>query len=292
MSNNNLDKSNESNKSNKSLVTIVTGYFTIPSKFPNNTYLQWIKNFMSLSCNMIIYTDNTNFNYIRQLRKDDNTVIIKRELKDFYVAKYEDYFKYCKSIDNESKHTPELYMVWAEKTFMTYDAIKDNPFMSDYFLWVDIGCIRDTKMLRNISSFPNDTKIKTLFPNNKFVLTTIKNFYNDNFSVNTNGIAHCLENINGLACKKLDRIQGTFFGGHINMWEKWRNSYDNELLLYIKTNTYGGKDQYIMSNIYIKDKQTNNPYIHIRAANNKIVIGATGKTKIVDIWFSFLYELS
>lgn len=152
---------------------------------------------MSVSCNMIIYTDNANYDYIRQLRGTQNTVIIKRELEDFYVSKYIDYFRYCKSIDNENNHTPELYMVWAEKTFMTCDAIGDNPFNSEYFLWVDIGCVRDgdVKMLRYISKFPNETQIHKHFSDNKFVSSSIKNFYNDEFSIGPNGIAYCLENI-------------------------------------------------------------------------------------------------
>lgn len=62
-------------------------------------------------------------------------------------------------IDPEnSYHSPELYIVWAEKIHMVMEAIEDNAFSSDYFIWCDMGSFRTAEFSKNLISFPDYNK--------------------------------------------------------------------------------------------------------------------------------------
>ena len=259
--------------------TIVTGYFTIPSKFSDKQYWDWIVNFLSLNCHMVIYTDSINYDKIKASRSEHNTKIYLRELKDFYVYKYINYWNYCKTIDPEKYHTPELYMIWAEKSFMVLDTVQNNPFNSDYFMWCDMGSIRTKSMLQDIISFPSLNNIQKLISKDKIFLSVIDPFKQDEYVLDKDGIS------TKLIDKNKSRIQGGFMAGYKSVWKEWAELYEKELQLFIKTDTFGGKDQYIMNNIYISKK--NESFIHLHQTKSKFLIN--NKERNVDVWFSFLY---
>lgn len=255
------------------MTTVVTAYYTIPSKMPNEKYLIWIKYFSELPCNMIIYTDSTNYEYITECRKKyaDKTVIIQKRIEDFYVYKYLEYFKWCKQIDCEKKHSVQLYMLWNEKTFMTYEASITNPFNSTYFLWTDMGCIRDPRVLKQVVKYPNEEKVKKLVPINKFVLSTMAIFKNSDYNIDQFKYA-------GYKLLK-DFIQGGFMIGSIEMWRSWKILYEDELKFFINNKWFIGKDQYVMTSAYIRDYQRGkNDIIKLRDAKQR--------------WISFLNEYS
>ena len=231
----------------QSKVTIVTAYFTVPSKQTKETYLGWINNFVKLDENMIIFTDKENNDYISSLRDLNKTHIIVTSIQEFEVYKYIDYWNYCKEIDSEKQiHTVELYMIWNEKSFFCEKAIKSNIFRSEFFYWMDIGCVRDSEMLRyipkiNVDNIPQDT-----------VILSQVEYKNPSVELN-NGISQTFENVSETnSCLNFVYIQGGFFGGYINGLSKWIELYRRELDLFVRTKTFGGKDQYIMANILIK----------------------------------------
>lgn len=260
--------------SDKSDITIVTGYFTIPSKFSNEKYQEWIKNFLSLNCNMIIFTDSNNYDKINEMRNDKNTKIIKIDLFQFETWKYFDYWKYCKSIDREEYHTIELYLIWAEKTFFLEKAIQLDPFQSKLFFWSDMGCIRDEKMLRYLENFPNFESFKD-YDLNKFFLSCIHPFKPIE-TVIKDGLCIKLKNDGVMSPEIFDRIQGGFLGGSKESIKDWVEMYLEELNFFMKNGYFGGKDQYIFINIYLKNKEKFNllPPIEYQPYFN--------------VWFSYL----
>jgi hypothetical protein len=268
-------------------ITIVTGYFSIPSKFSNQNYWEWIKNFLSLNCHLIIFTDEENFSKIKNLRKSENTLIIKIRISDFVVYDYLDYWKYCKKIDREEYHTPELYMIWAEKTFFLKRAIDLNPFNSNYFFWSDIGCIRDSEMLKHIQTFPNIQKFSDYDLCN-FFLSLIEPFQTIDKILTKDKISITHRNIqnddkNEKSCKIINRIQGGFFGGNIKSCLEWVDLYIKELALFITTKTFGGKDQYIFNHIYLKNSKKFNLLSPITYQFQNIIFNE---------WFSYLKRFS
>ena len=232
-----------------SSITIVTAFFTMPSKFSTDTYREWMGNFLSLDENMIIFTDKENFSYIEKIRKSkkDKTSIIQSSIKDFDVYKHIDYWEYCKRIDREHHiHSKELYMIWNEKPFFMEKALKMNKFNSEYFFWMDIGCVRDPIMLTRIGKFSCDG-----IPSDKIILSKVTDSQ-INTNLNNHGISVSFENRGNICCPILNCIQGGFFGGHKNAVKNWVKMYKNELNLFMVTGTFGGKDQYIMGNLTIK----------------------------------------
>jgi hypothetical protein len=254
-------------------ITIVTAFFTMPSKHTKNNYLGWIKNFLLLNENMVIFTDNETYEYINNLRNSSNTHIIVTSIDKFDTYKYIDYWNYCKSIDIEPNHTTQLYMIWNEKTFFIEKAINMNKFNSEYFFWMDIGCIRDEQMIPYIKKFSCIGIDK-----NKTIISKVSTCAINN-QLNGDGISFDLQNKNGKSCDMINYIQGGFFGGHTQSLKNWINLYKNELELFIRTKTFGGKDQYIMNNISIKFPE----YIYcLNPSDNKLF----------NVWFSFLIRMN
>jgi len=223
---------------------------------------------------MVIFTDKENYPFINSLRDKANTHIIITSIENFEVVKYMDYWNYCHTIDIEKdSHSPELYMMWNEKTFMIEKAIDLNIFKSDYFFWMDIGCVRDKNMLNIIRKFSS-----TGLPKDKVILSIVTNSV-INTQLNNDKISVTLENKNGRSCNVFNYIQGGFFGGYKDAMRNWVNLYRNELSIFVETKTFGGKDQYIMSNISIKFPQ------HVYCLKPI-------KFQLFNTWFSFLVRMS
>lgn len=262
----------------KSKITLVTGYFDMPSKYSHETYKNWMKNFLSLDEAMVIFTDDKTFDYIKSFRKPENTIIIKTSIKNFEVYKYIDYWNYCKSIDIEKgHHSIEMYMIWNEKSYFCEKAINWNVFNSEYFFWIDIGCVKDKNTLKYMNKFNVDN-----IPKDKTILSQVYNT-KPNPILNINNISVSFQNIGTRCCNVINYIQGGFFGGHINVMKTWITIFKNELNLFINTKTFGGKDQNIMGNLTLKYPQ------HIYKLQPKEYNFDDIK---LSTWWSFLIRMS
>ena len=130
--------------------TIVTAYFEISkSKHSTREYYTWMRNMLSLKDNMIIFTLPRLVESVRSLRAHaiNKTKIIDMELNEsMVVLKYSMRFwesQYDK--DPERYHSPEMYIVWQEKSNFLKRAKDLNPFGTDFFAWVDVGYFRTTQ---------------------------------------------------------------------------------------------------------------------------------------------------
>src|SRR3989338_3518467 len=125
-------------------ITVVTCFFQIRSKYSTAEYFKWIENFLKIPMKLVIYTDVNSVEFIKKVSNQNTTRIILLNISEFYMFKYMDYFKYCHSIDPETEigHTPELYLIWAEKSWFIKRAVESNYFNTDWFFWCDIGCFR------------------------------------------------------------------------------------------------------------------------------------------------------
>mmetsp|Transcript_8239 Transcript_8239/g.12666 ORF Transcript_8239/g.12666 Transcript_8239/m.12666 type:complete len:373 (+) Transcript_8239:98-1216(+) len=129
-------------------VTIVTAFFDIPSKRPSREYLPWIRRFMSLQDNMIIFTTPDQVELFRKLRKNDRrTHVIGMELNETQVVKDfggMDFWRRQAALDPEEFiHSKELYIIWNEKGHFIEKAMDVDPFGTEFFAWVDMGYLRD-----------------------------------------------------------------------------------------------------------------------------------------------------
>lgn len=262
----------------KNNIMIVTAFYTIPSKFPKSQYYEWMENFLSIPCNLFIFCDNENYNNIKKLREQHkNTFIQILPIENFHTYKYMNYWNYCYSIDKEKNHSPYLYMIWNEKSFFVSKAIDINPFNVQYVWWQDIGSVRyKNNIPYNFPNIPNSYHDKMMCISIDDIIESDKKFTNY-------PLCDIFLNINEkTACNPIVRIEGGFFGGHINVWKKWITLYDEMLNYFIKYKYFGGKDQYIMTNLCI---------IH-----NDITIVLKAQCNFnnnnIDPWWWFLYEFS
>ena len=97
----------------KGEITLVSAFYEIKSKFPSGTYYEWMKNYLSLPTQMVIFTDSKSEVYIKELRANNQnkTVIIIQELNGTKMYKNIEYWNYCYEIDTEK------YLEAMESTF-------------------------------------------------------------------------------------------------------------------------------------------------------------------------------
>lgn len=230
------------------IATIVTGYFQLKfSKAPDEKYKEWMKNMLSIHNPMVIFCDEESEPIIREMRADKKefTVIIVTKFDEFYSYRYINHFyeNYRVDLERSVGHNPFLYMIWSEKTNFLRRAIELNPFRSDYFLWVDIGCFRKTNT--EYLNWPNPEKIAKL-DKSKVMLLSVVPFTPDELSTES------LSNLPPF--QFVNRIGATMFGGGKEALLKWHKLYYDMLEFFIMTNRFIGKDQSIMNCVYLLNR--------------------------------------
>ena len=231
------------------MATIVTCYFQLKqSKASHEIYSKWMSNMLIIENPMIIFCDDKSVQMIHELRngKHDKTIIIPTKFTDFYTYKYATSFLQHYQMDNEQRvgHNMFLYMIWSEKSHFLKRAIEMDPFHSDYFLWVDIGCFRlqNTRYL----NWPNHDKINQL-NKNKILLLLVQPFTMEELN--------CVEKEKLPLFQFTNRIGGTMFGGGKDVLLKWHSKYYDMLEYFISINRFIGKDQSIMNSVYLLNRE-------------------------------------
>ena len=141
--------------------TLVTCYYKVKSKHTFDEYAIWITNLLlTIKCNIIIFTSADQAEWINSLALKNRThpehnanfggvkVIIK-ELQDLDIVKrYPNIWEnqYIKDPRSDTR-TKECYMIWNSKLALVREAIIQNPFGSDKFVWNDIGSLRDVRFI-------------------------------------------------------------------------------------------------------------------------------------------------
>lgn len=227
--------------------TIVTAYFQLPiSKKSHEQYIEWMQNMLVIQTPMVIFSDNASKPLIQAIRGSLPTFYCVLEFSDFYTHRYETHFDEHQLQDHEFGigHNTQLYMIWNEKSHFLKQASDLNPFQSEYFLWVDMGCFREpnTRYLK----WPNPDKIAALEPD-KMLMAQIYPFSHDELNCKT------LDSIPSF--QYTNRIGGTMFGGKKGAIEKWHKEYYQMLEYFIHKGRFIGKDQSIMNSVYLLKPQ-------------------------------------
>ena len=214
--------------------TIVTAYYkTSSSKHSHEEYEIWMRNMLSLQDAMIIFTTKDMEDVVYQMRQHaiNRTLVVVMALEDTEVVQQYglDFWKMQRMIDPEIQLNldPRIYIVWNEKPAFLNRAISLNPFKSSYFLWMDIGFMRDRVhngewVVADASPFDQD---KVLMLD---VTTLTRNYLLDMLFVNEN------------------RIGGGMFGGTTTSIQRYYSEYYKTLDADVKTHRFVGKEQVIM----------------------------------------------
>jgi hypothetical protein len=145
-----------------------------------DTYLQRFKHLLAIDVPMIIFIPKKLQEFVQIYRKDYPTKIIVRKFKDLSAYKYHD--KMQDIINNVKKGCEKDYNRYPEFVTSKYETVifskfdflkeaaEENPFKTDYFIWMDAGAFYN-KTTFNISPWPDPYKISIL--GDKFLIPNI-----------------------------------------------------------------------------------------------------------------------
>lgn len=246
--------------------TVVTAYYEIPSKFPSEKYWGWIKNFCRINSNLVIFTSSNLIEKFAEMRHE-KTLIVPLEFHDLYHYQFFDKYREDHKKDKLNwLNTPELYVIWAEKVKFVSKVISSNPFSSKYFLWSDIGIMREQQFMNRFVNFAKPTNIK----DGKMNMLLVKPFENADYFLDTNGM---------IRLTSMDvRIGGGIQASDAETWLLYEKKWDDMLQLFFTCNKFSGQDQCIINTIYV----------HNRELFNLIIPQPYGG----DPWFYLLWEFS
>ena len=201
---------------------------------------------LAIQNRMVIFCDASSMNLIRDLRKGNpySTIILTTKFEEFHCYKYVDIFRAQHAIDHEKKiHSVELYLIWNEKSHFLKRAATEVEKMfrlphNDKFVWCDIGCFRtpNTRFLQ----WPDAAKI----PDDKILLLEVEPLSSNE----PNG--QVLPNLT-----YVNYIGGTIFAGSTSAILKWHDAYYEMLERLYSMGRFVGKDQTIMSSVYIEQPE-------------------------------------
>lgn len=139
---------------------------------PFHDYLNWFKFLLELNCPMVIFVPPELVQFVKENRsKEYNTLIKSTKLEDLplfkqYGTKAKEIIR---SLPEKGIKLRNIELINHEYTlliFSKFDMLNqvavDNPFHSDYFLWVDAGYFRNKPTFNTKLLWPDPYKIQHL----------------------------------------------------------------------------------------------------------------------------------
>ena len=199
---------------------------------------------------------------------------IKECQKFFFVLAWK-LWEQQNTLDPEKQiHTPELYVIWNEKVNFLAEAIKDNPFDSDYFLWTDIGSFRNSHRNKNLTTYPDTETTSQALGTDRVFFLQIRDFMAEE---------KLISNKTGLPMHNFQydiRLGGAVLGGHRLAVRRYERVYYRTMKLMQDDGRFIGKDQNIMSSVAVMYPNM----VHLVKAQTYLTGG--------DAWFYSLYYFS
>jgi len=232
------------------MTTIVSCYYKLnTSKHSHSKYDIWIKNLLlNVKANMVIFTSQSDKPYLNEIATRNGglkcTIVVK-ELDELEIYK-----KYPTIWDNQERIDPDkkcgrgrgCYMLWNSKFHFMKEAIDMNIYDSEYFIWNDIGNVRDNRIIPLLNTYPQTRRISK--DRLDIVLlqlfNTVQEFY----------------------CNEV-HFSGSMFGGHKDTILKIKDLYYNCFNHYAENNKFIGCDQQIISSVCVKNIHLFNPIFPI-----------------------------
>ena len=226
-------------------ITLVTAYYPMQSKYPQQNYIKWINLTLQVNCSMIIFSNKEFIEKIKEIRPTylhNKTIFIELEMKDFYsYKKYINEFNKTYNIDPEkSYHSVPLYLVWAEKCSFLKKAILNNYFDSTCFYWIDAGYFRAEEEIGNfVNNWPSPKKC---YEDKRVILAQIRKIPENeknlllNFDENTHILFQFKTNVGA-----------GIFGGYFENVLKFINFYYEAIEIFVSKKLFIGKEQNIFT---------------------------------------------
>ena len=230
------------------MTTLVSCYYKLgKSKHTHEEYDRWIRNLLvNINTNIVIFTSKTEKSYLEtilEMNKNIHYTIIVKELYDLEINKlYPNIWESQEHMDPNKRcgRACGCYQLWNSKFHFLKEVIENNPYNSEYFVWNDIGNIRDKNIIPFLKSYPNKDKISQ----DKLDIVLLNGF----------------TKVQDFFCDEV-HFSGSMFGGHKNTILMICDLYYKYFQYYIGNNRFIGCDQQIISSIFIKHMNLFNPII-------------------------------
>jgi hypothetical protein len=256
--------------------TVVSAFYEMPSKYPLNTYKEWMGYFLrNINCHLVFFCEESMREFVEEAREEymDRTeiVILPREQWTMNKKYPETFWRKQFTMDPEKElhKSTDLYKVWHEKKEFVKRAIALNPFEHDDFIWMDAGCIRSEDMASLVTNFPHASRI----PTNRMLLLNVQPFSKqDNTIYRFEKGVSIQGGVTGVA-----RIGGGVYAGSTRMWNQFDKAYNTIFEKYVTANVFLGKDQSLLATLVLE--------------NNKLVSLVEPKPFFADPWFNLVLYL-
>jgi len=250
--------------------TWVTSFFAAnKTKHSHGEFMKWSRGLLHLNCSLVLFTDSQQLVDMR-LATRFPTHVVKANLSSFRThATYVDRLRsiIASNRDPQSKnHGAELYVIWYMKVELVQRAIELNPFNSTHYFWVDVAAQRNTakQKLWAGAAFPDPSKYPRLTQHDgRMVFFSVGGHYNrvcqglSWFSARLNApfvgdlpVEKSLADVHVLEPTSLFYfppvfIIGTYWGGDVPSFTRFREAYDARLrdYLFVDRPFYNLQDQ-------------------------------------------------
>lgn len=158
-------------------VTIVSGFWQIPSKHQAGKYYSWFRRTLKINAPTVFFYDDAGImQSVQSHRQDLQTTFVQRNLSEFRV-----FSLYNRSwVHKNNVPSPELAMIWLEKVSLINFVIQKNPYNSQWFAWVDAGICIYRNVPPPTSTWPLRSTLDIL-PTTKMIYTGYWDKYHDVF---------------------------------------------------------------------------------------------------------------
>ena len=253
-------------------VTIVTAFFDINREGRGDgrkisEYKDWIQKTLQLNCNLYVVTEEKFKDFFITNRPKQFPMEIKiMDFKDSYYYRYYDKMKEILQNDyykNKIAHNNRVECVLPEYNIIQYSkfhylkiAIKENPFKSDYFFWMDAGCSRFFLDVDISKPYPSQNVISYLNNNpNKFIIQKRQDL--EYFPIDETFI-----------WKADNLLYGTMFGGDVDGINKISEHVESVLTDIMFANNNVNNEQLALAIVWKKYPElffltNNSPHSHL-----------------------------
>ena len=232
--------------------TLVTAFYPIRSKFPTQQYLEWARHFLSLEAPIVLFTEEhliPTFEAMRASHQPLRIITQPFSKLEMWSGEFPDFWRkqhalnpeghiQCHSNGHVCQQTSELYAVWAQKATFVEQAIRLNPFQTDYFFWCDIGAFRTPPSEPIRQRFPESKWL----PRGRILLHALSPLTAEDKMCRPDGIYGPLMTSES----KPVRLVGGLWGGDREGCLAWKEAYSAMLDKYRSSERYAGNDQMVM----------------------------------------------
>lgn len=260
------------------LATVVSAYYPIPSKYPPDQYLEWIRQFWpQMTCPLVMFTEPDLVGMLTELlgERTGGTRVIGLPFSQgtaFTALDPAVWFRAWGEDPEKGVHSPQLYALWWEKKEFVRRAIEMNPFGSTKFVWCDAGIGRYPGWTSTLSGrFPFADRV----PSGKMLMLEIRPFEQTDF------LAVDAWGVRGGEFTRRNSVGGGVLASDVEGWRLWSAAVDAVCLKYLLSGRFVGKDQNIYASVVLE-----------RPDLVSMVCVPDGKFDEIQKWFYLLFYLA